>query len=199
MHHDISSFSSSIQGTEITYVEDFLSADLCNYLVQAVELALSDRSYADNLYEYINDGKKAYDDSPYIYLFHHPDTKVQLIVKDIVKRSIEIYEDRYEKDPNIEYINLGTVVTMRSGVGLEVHSDDGPSLNKNIATPHGMVLYLNDDYEGGEIYYPDLKIAIKPKIGSLVIHPGTPDYSHGVLPVSSGIRYSSTAFVKKKL
>jgi hypothetical protein len=60
---------------------------------------------------------------------------------------------------------------------------------------YGVVIYLNDDYEGGEISYPDFDFIIKPTAGMMVAHPG--DLSHGVLPITKGnARYILTTFVK---
>lgn len=60
---------------------------------------------------------------------------------------------------------------------------------------YGLCLYFNDDYEGGELDYPDLKITIKPKANSLFIHGG--HIVHGSLPVlSDDIRYFTTVFVR---
>jgi hypothetical protein len=60
---------------------------------------------------------------------------------------------------------------------------------------YGFCLYFNDDYEGGELDYPDLKIKIKPKKNSLYIHGG--HIVHGSLPVlNDKIRYFSTVFVR---
>lgn len=59
---------------------------------------------------------------------------------------------------------------------------------------YGLCLYFNDNYEGGELDYPDLKITIKPKANSLFIHGG--HILHGSLPVlSDDIRYFTTVFV----
>lgn len=61
---------------------------------------------------------------------------------------------------------------------------------------YGIVIYYNDDYDGGELDYKDLKFMYKPKAGSLIIHGG--DKLHGTLPVkSNSVRYSSTLFVKE--
>jgi hypothetical protein len=61
---------------------------------------------------------------------------------------------------------------------------------------YGIVLYYNDDYNGGEVSYPELDIKIKPKAKSLLIHGGR--ILHGTLPVKgNGIRYFSTCFVKE--
>lgn len=60
---------------------------------------------------------------------------------------------------------------------------------------YGIVIYYNDNYEGGELEYPELGIIHKPKAKSLVIHGG--NILHGSLPVTSDdVRYFSTAFLK---
>jgi hypothetical protein len=63
---------------------------------------------------------------------------------------------------------------------------------------HGVVVYLNDDYEGGQIYYPEKNIAIKPKKCALVMHPGNEEYQHGVREVIKGDRYAVTLFIHER-
>jgi hypothetical protein len=59
---------------------------------------------------------------------------------------------------------------------------------------YGICIYYNDDYEGGELAYPELDIVYKPKSGSLVIHVG--NILHKSLPVKNEvIRYFSTTFI----
>jgi predicted 2-oxoglutarate/Fe(II)-dependent dioxygenase YbiX len=58
------------------------------------------------------------------------------------------------------------------------------------------VLYLNDEYSGGEIYYPNLDIEIKAPAGSLVIHPSDILHTHGVRKVLGGSRFTMTMFAK---
>jgi predicted 2-oxoglutarate/Fe(II)-dependent dioxygenase YbiX len=53
-----------------------------------------------------------------------------------------------------------------------------------------VILYLNDDFEGGDLIFPDLHIHIKPKPGLLVTFPSTHLYRHGVTPISKGKRYA---------
>ena len=52
------------------------------------------------------------------------------------------------------------------------------------------VLFLNDDFEGGDFVFPDLKIRVRPEPGMLVCFPSTHEYLHGVEPVTKGTRYS---------
>lgn len=58
----------------------------------------------------------------------------------------------------------------------------------------GCVYYLNDNYEGGEIYFPNQELEIKPKPNTLVFFPGTLEYLHGVKPIVEGVRYTLTSF-----
>lgn len=56
---------------------------------------------------------------------------------------------------------------------------------------YSTVIYLNDDYEGGEIYFPKLSYIYKPKAGDIILFPcSTDEYLHGVLPVRGSNRYT---------
>jgi len=56
------------------------------------------------------------------------------------------------------------------------------------------ILYLNEDYEGGEIYFPDHKIEFKPKAYSYIVFPGGIENIHGVKEVLKGVRYTMVSF-----
>lgn len=51
------------------------------------------------------------------------------------------------------------------------------------------LFYINDDYEGGELYFPNQGIQFKPQAGSAHFFPGDMNYIHGVTPIEAGIRY----------
>ena len=51
------------------------------------------------------------------------------------------------------------------------------------------LFYLNDDYEGGELYFPLQGVEFKPKAGGAYFFPGDKNFIHGVREVKSGIRY----------
>ena len=57
----------------------------------------------------------------------------------------------------------------------------------------GVAIYLNDNFKGGELIYPELGLSITPKPGSMVIHDAS--LKHQVFPVVSGSRYSITTFI----
>jgi len=71
------------------------------------------------------------------------------------------------------------------------HSDGYIDDEKGVA--YTIICYLNDDYEGGEIYFKNKDVLIKPQAGSLIIFPGTE--IHEVKPVISGERYMATSSI----
>lgn len=52
------------------------------------------------------------------------------------------------------------------------------------------VMYLNGDYEGGEIKFQNSGISIKPEAGSIIYFPSNFLYIHEVAEIKEGIRYS---------
>jgi hypothetical protein len=56
------------------------------------------------------------------------------------------------------------------------------------------LIYYNDDFEGGELYYPEHDIVIKPEPGLAVAHPGDIHYLHGVKKIISGERWTTPSF-----
>jgi predicted 2-oxoglutarate/Fe(II)-dependent dioxygenase YbiX len=56
------------------------------------------------------------------------------------------------------------------------------------------LIYINDDYEGGEIYFPKQGMEIKPKAGDFVCFPGDKEYIHGVKKITHGKRFTIPLF-----
>ena len=73
------------------------------------------------------------------------------------------------------------------GFYLVPHVDTLSSEGNHIAS----VYYINDDYTGGEIDFPDHNLKIKPKANSLIIFPGNENYLHAVHKIVNNDRYSS--------
>lgn len=77
-------------------------------------------------------------------------------------------------------------VKYNKGQHFQVHSDHGYSYICVVS----LVGYLNDDYEGGELYFDKIGLKIKPKAGDLYVFPSSYVYSHAAMPVTSGTKYS---------
>lgn len=56
------------------------------------------------------------------------------------------------------------------------------------------LFYFNDDYEGGELYFPQHGIEFQPVAGAAYFFPGDMYYAHGVRPIKSGNRFTSPFF-----
>ena len=70
------------------------------------------------------------------------------------------------------------------------HLDNGERTRRYASA----VAYLNDDYEGGELYFPNQGVQFKPKKGAAYFFPGDMNYIHGVTEIKSGIRYTCPFF-----
>jgi len=98
-------------------------------------------------------------------------------------------------DPSLEPSGLKTLQRMQEGVELKAHTDQHTDPSIRYAT----IIYLNDNYNGGELFFSDKDLELKPKPGSLVVFPGTDDFNHGVRHVEEGpIRYVLVGFIKVK-
>jgi hypothetical protein len=60
----------------------------------------------------------------------------------------------------------------------------------------GSVIYLNNEYKGGQIYFPQHNIELSPVAGNAVAFPGDEYYMHGVREITSGSRYTLPIFWK---
>jgi hypothetical protein len=72
---------------------------------------------------------------------------------------------------------------------MDPHIDTIKYDNPDTHNPRAIInvlLYITDDYVGGEITFPEIDMAIKPKAGSVVVFDA--DLMHGVNEVKSGVR-----------
>jgi predicted 2-oxoglutarate/Fe(II)-dependent dioxygenase YbiX len=102
-------------------------------------------------------------------------------------------DDRIQKlFKNAGRINqVSAIQRYKPFTGMGTHVDD--ALDPTVL--FGVVIYLNDDYTGGEINYPSLNLTIKPVAKSMIIHPA--NMEHQVLPVSNqNTRYILSVFVR---
>ena len=53
-----------------------------------------------------------------------------------------------------------------------------------------LLIYLNDNYEGGELKFDHLNYTYRPKAGDLVFFPSNHYFSHQSLPLKSGIKWA---------
>lgn len=101
----------------------------------------------------------------------------------VYKKSVELYGVDIN---NFEQYSLH-VVKFIEGFYLQPHVDTLSAEENHIAS----VYYINDDYDGGEINFPEHNLKIKPKANSVIIFPGNENYLHEVCKIFGKDRYSS--------
>lgn len=178
----------------IIYIEDFISKEDLGLFQEAIvnNSCIEDNDHPAHLALRINS-----DDNVKHRWFKYIDVLKNMIEQSDRKihlQSGEIYLTKYRNStleindhPDHQYIMLP-------------HCDDASydwEEDKKGLTfvSHGIVIFITDDFDGGEIVYVNKGISIKPKAGSLLIHPGNLEYSHAVNKFYNGERIVFAAFV----
>jgi hypothetical protein len=96
-------------------------------------------------------------------------------------------------------LNTRPPVIIRWFPGLEQQPHADKQLNDGSPNPFptydiNSLFYYNDEFTGGELYYPQHELVVSPKPGLAVAHPGDINYLHGVKKVLSGERYTTPSF-----
>jgi hypothetical protein len=112
---------------------------------------------------------------------------------------IDLHEEIYQKlkyciDDYAKYWGINVVYYEAfnfvkyegEGTHFNIHADHGPAYNCTVSA----VIYINDDYEGGDLKFPRLdNLVYKPKVGDIAVFPSNYIYEHASLPMESGTKY----------
>lgn len=97
--------------------------------------------------------------------------------------------------PDLEFQGAGSLQRQYEGVNLNYHVDS----ESNPSVAYAAVMYINGDFNGGELHFPKIDIKFKPRAKDLIVFPSSDEYLHGVLPVEAGpTRYVIPTFVHYK-
>lgn len=91
------------------------------------------------------------------------------------------------------YSDTAQLVRWHEGLELTPHVDNMEPDGRPNNTCHrsfASICYLNDDYEGGETYFPGHGVRIKPTPGALIVFGAGLEYVHGVSRITRGMRYT---------
>ena len=119
------------------------------------------------------------------------------IMIDVTKRVLDLVketdgtDDIWIEAPQFSRWSVGDA--LNPGHADNCEADGSP--NSSPHRSHGVVVYLNEDFEGGTLFYPNQEIEFEPKAGSVAIHGGGLDYLHGVTEVTEGMRHTMATFL----
>lgn len=126
------------------------------------------------------------------------DPRIGPIIEGLFKKLQPIIEEFFQ----VKVQPTGqTIVRWLPGQFQKPHADkelhEGPDAGLPNDFPYydlSSLFYLNDDYEGGELYFPLQDVKFKPKKGAAYFFPGDMHFIHGVTEIKSGIRYTCPFF-----
>jgi hypothetical protein len=96
------------------------------------------------------------------------------------------YYRKFNPDGIFRYKEGFDLLKYQAGQEYKAHHDGDTGLGR----AYSPILYLNDDYSGGELEFVNFNITIKPKAGMLVIFPSSYPYAHIAHPVKTGTKYA---------
>jgi hypothetical protein len=190
---------------DILWVKDFLKKDELDFVLKVIDKASQEdweveymgnlknfclekfgRDDVDNL---VKEGKFEITQNwvdKNLNINHHPEQRV------FYNRLSEMVN---KSDPALMLSGLATIQRMQKGVELKSHTDQHTDPSIRYAT----IIYINDEYVDGELFFPKLDISLRPKPGDMLFFPGDEKHEHGVKHVGEGpIRYVIVGFIKEK-
>jgi len=116
---------------------------------------------------------------------------------DYIQQNVNPILDEY-----FDYYGLNSLIPETDWLMLEyevghyfnIHTDADNSYRRIVS----VVIFGNDDYEGGGLEFDKMGIAIEPKFGDMLIFPSCYAYSHKVNKVTKGTKYSFVNWFKYK-
>lgn len=113
------------------------------------------------------------------------------ILKKFIQDKVDPIVDNYAKEKGIDFNDKDyQLARYRDGQYFREHTDATEEFPRKIS----VLLYLNEEYSGGEIVFTKKSISIKPTKNTLVIFPSTDEYAHSAEPVLSGTKYVVVGF-----
>jgi predicted 2-oxoglutarate/Fe(II)-dependent dioxygenase YbiX len=103
------------------------------------------------------------------------------------------YAQRYHIAEGLVHEGYG-LLRYEGGQEYKAHYDGGTPTGRAISA----VCYLNNDYEGGEIEFPNFNVKIKPLPGMLILFPSNFAYAHLAHPVTKGTKYAMVTWIRDR-
>lgn len=173
----------------IAIVENFLSPEECRNLV-----AMADAMEGWRFQVTDGDGNRVLDQHRMTEWVDFRSTNQQYL-DDILARGFQDYVIPY-LGQSIEWYEEPQLLRYKPGDYYLHHSDayllvpEEQAWKKAVDRDVSLIIYPNDDYEGGGLDFKRLSYTLQPRAGMLVWFPSDIRYEHMALPVTRGTRYA---------
>ena len=113
---------------------------------------------------------------------------VPLMGRAFLERAAPNYGVRFE------WFEWPNILEYGPGGRFDIHADSeiydpGYGWRRTDDRDYSLLLYLSDDFTGGELEFPRCRVTIRPRAGMLVVFPSDNRYVHVAHPVTSGSRH----------
>lgn len=166
-----------------------------SYAIEILESTDSSLKYSDMITKWRN-----WSSSDNTIVFGHTksvDTEKIYTTNDEVKylygmliSAIRIASRHYSRSNSIELFRQSPLSISKYSEGKFM----GPHTDEMTGAHLSGVLYLNDEYSGGELSFPNQNLSIKPEAGSMIIFPSISPYIHDPQPAYGAERYICPVF-----
>jgi predicted 2-oxoglutarate/Fe(II)-dependent dioxygenase YbiX len=103
------------------------------------------------------------------------------------------YQQRYNiREPL--YHEPYAILRYKQSQEYKVHYDSSTTMGRCLSA----LVYLNSDYEGGDLEFPNFGLRIKPQAGMLILFPSNFAYAHASTPVLKGTKYALVTWIKDR-
>lgn len=131
---------------------------------------------------------------------------LERVKTEVVKQVSLAYRDAVTPffNAQLDTFSAPSVLKYLPGGKYDAHADSehwdhaGEQWVKSMDRDYSLLLYINDDYEGGALYFPNFDIRIQPKSGMLVAFPSDHRYLHTAEPLQSGERFVVVSWANDK-
>ena len=191
----------------VNIVENFVSKSYAQKIIDGADAFLEEIGDTRPGYFEDNHGRTAIPKKNYGN-FSDPRIKTEthkisdMLLSDSLHITQKHLEDFYGKQLNkYENIFVKTTIGANNGLHADMYKLDGTSWNDGSGREdelgYSALLYFSDygtDFLGGEIVFPQHKLKIFPKAGTLIFFKGDLDHLHEVKTIKSGYRYAMIMF-----
>lgn len=101
------------------------------------------------------------------------------------------YSDRYNLGVNL-YHEGYNLLKYYEGEEYKAHYDTSGTMGRIISA----ICYLNNNFIGGELEFPNFNLKIKPEPGMLILFPSSYPYLHIAHPVTTGEKYALVTWIR---
>jgi predicted 2-oxoglutarate/Fe(II)-dependent dioxygenase YbiX len=174
---------------ELIYINpDFIDPAICDHIRNCMDPTSTDLAIKNHLAS--NNQVHRITDKSQQYVYNTTCSDMLAVHTQMHRASFEL-DKFYGKTVEKWEVPMVRIYPTGGHFGLHVDAileEDGKKI-AYMDREYTVIMWMNDDYEGGVLRFPELKVEVPPKIGQMVMFPADRRFLHEVTQVTKGLRY----------